>query len=45
MDKRFGKNRAGIWSGVKLKLVEESDFQVSMEDMANATNMEYNLNA
>lgn len=45
MDKRFGKNRGGVWNGVKLKLVEESDFQVTMEEMNNATEVEYNLNA
>ena len=46
MDKKFGKNRGGIWNGVKLKLVEESDFQVSMEEInSEVKEQEYNLNA
>lgn len=43
MDKKYGKNKGGVWAGVKLKLVEESDFQVTMEEKNDTVEQEYNL--
>ena len=43
MDKKYGKNKGGVWAGVKLKLVEESDFQVTMEEKNDTVEQTYDL--
>lgn len=45
MDKEYGKNRGGVWFNIKLKLVEESDFQISMEEINDVQNETYDLTA